>query len=263
VRFILDKIMANQENNQNKISVSEKTHAKNRENTHIANTIIASIGAGFKPNNVLITSAALTEFEANTGNLMQSLNTSLSAEQTAVGKQIAAFKLVSGRVARTIKAAKGQSLTPEFQLNLRSTANRLNGIRVGKTTPDTSPEGAPPTKGKSASVSRRSYAGILESLSIFSEQLKANVEYNPNELEYQSPSVAAWIVELRTVHNAALDSKVATRAARNDRNAYAYNDKTGVLARMNALKAYVETILDKTDARFIQLKKLKFVDYSK
>jgi hypothetical protein len=43
--------MANE--TENKKSVSEKTHAKNLENTYIANSIVASLGAVYNPNNPL------------------------------------------------------------------------------------------------------------------------------------------------------------------------------------------------------------------
>ena len=250
--------------NENKTSVSEKTHAKNNENTHIVNSIIASVGGIWKPNNDLITSSAMTDFEDTFGGFMQSLNAVFSDEQAKVGAQIAAFKDVSKHVSKILKSAAGQGLSSEFMANLRSTSNRLNAVRVNKSTPDTAPDGAPPTTAKgTASVSRRSYAGILESLDLLDEQIKTNKEYNPNEPEFQSATVSAWVSNLRAVHNNALDSKVATRNARNSRNAYAYNPATGIMKRMKAVKAYAETILDKTDPRLKQLKKLKFADYSK
>jgi len=249
--------------NENKPSVSEKTHAKNNENTHIVNSIIAGLGALYNPNNALITAAAMTEFENNSNGFMQAVNAAVADEQSKVGKQMTEFKLVSSRVNKIMKAAAGQGVKPEFMANLRSTANRLNGVRVNKSTPDTSPVTSPPTDAKNASVSRRSYAGILESLDLLDEQLKANPDYDPNETEYKSVAVSAWVEDLRNTHNNALDSKVATRNARNARNAYIYSPETGIITRMNAVKAYAESILDKTDPRFKQLKKLRFVDYSK
>lgn len=243
-------------------SNSEKTHAKNLENLHIANGIAANVGGIFKPTNNLILSAALTDFENEFGTNMQAVNAALTVEQTKVGEQIAAFKMVPNRVSKIIKAAKAQGLSPEFLANLRSTANRLNGIRVSEKTPD-NPE-SPTNEGTANhSVSRRSYAGILESLDLLDEQIKNNPDWNSNEAEYQSTAVTDWVADLRTKHNAALDAKINTRAVRNTRNAHAYNPTNGILVRMNALKNYAETILDKSDMRLRQLKKLKFVDYSK
>jgi hypothetical protein len=206
----------------------------------------------------------VTGFENDFGGFMQALNTAVSEEQSKVGAQMADFKPVSTRVSRIMKSAAGQGLKPEFMANLRSTANRLNAVRVNKTLPDIPEPGAPQANGNGkASVSRRSYAGILESLDLLDEQLKTNKDYNPNEPEYKPAAVSAWIEGLRTTHYVALDSKVATRAARSARNAYVYHPTTGLIPHMNALKAYAETILDKSDSRLKQLKKLRFVDYSK
>lgn len=243
-------------------SNSEKTHAKNLENLHIANGIVTNIGGIFKPTNALILNAALADFENDFGINMQAVNAALTNEQTKVGEQIAAFKLVSNRVSKIIKAAKGQGLSPEFLVNLRSTANRLNGIRISEKTPD-NPETPQNENAANHSVSRRSYAGILESLDLLDEQIKNNPDWNSNEADYQPAAITAWVTDLRAKHNAALDAKINTRAVRNTRNAHAYNTTSGILVRMNALKNYAETILDKSDMRLKQLKKLKFVDYSK
>jgi hypothetical protein len=191
---------------------------------------------------------------------MQDVNAMVALEQNAVGAQIAAFRLVSNRVSRTMKAAKGLGLAPDFLGYLQSTANRLYSVKVNKQTPD---ESQPPAVTGSHSTSRRSYAGILESLDLFDEQLKSNPAYVPNEEEYTSAAITAWVASLRALHNAALDAKIATRTARNARNAFAYNPTDGLIVRMNALKAYCETILDKNDPRLKQLRKLRFVDYSR
>lgn len=255
--------MANEENTPKTISRSERTHAKNGENIHIVKTTATELGTVYNPNNPLILLTAVTQFETNFETLTQAVNAAVFNEQDKVGKQIAAFKMVSGRVGKIIKAAKGQGLSVEFLENLRSTANRLNGIRVDKSTPDTSPD-APPLNDKgTSSVSRRSYAGILESLGLLDEQLKGNSMYDPNEPEYKAEAISAWIESLRVIHDEALDAKIATRTARNARNATIYNQTTGLLVRMNAIKAYLETILDKNDPRLKQIKKLRFVDLSK
>ena len=126
-------------------------------------------------------------------------------------------------------------------------------------------EAQPPAAGtpSSHSVSRRIYAGISESFDLFDEQLKSNPAYVLNEVEYQSATITDWVQSLKAKHNAALDTKIATRTKRNAHDSFAYHAETGIMKRMNALKAYAETILDKNDPRLKQLKKLKFTDYSK
>jgi hypothetical protein len=250
--------MENNEETTKKISTSEKTHAKNAENAHIAYTIAAGIGEKFNTNNPLIKLPALLEFKGTFNSLMQDVNEKIPLEQTAVGAQIAAFKLVPRRVSKTMKAAKGLGLAPSFLGNLQSTANRLYGVTVNKNTPDQSQAG-----GGGHSTSRRSYAGILESLDLFDEQIKSNPAYTVNEEEYTSAAITAWVESLRTLHNNALDAKIATRTARSARDAFAYNKTDGLLVRMNALKAYLETILEPNDPRLKQIKKLRFVDYSR
>lgn len=257
VRFqlrIKTKIMENE--NPKTISRHEKTNAKNLEQAFIAKLIVEELGALHNPNNELIEKEKLIQFIDQYGENSQAVITASIAEQNAVDAQIAAFKIVPKKVAKIMKSVKGQGLSADFIENLQATSYRLNGVRINKNTPDTAPD-------NSHSVSRRSYAGMLESLSIFSEQLTANPAHNPNEAEYKSPAVAAWVASLQTIHNTALAAKVATKTARNTRNAHAYNAETGLLVRMNALKNYLATILDANDPRLKQLKRLKFVDNTK
>jgi hypothetical protein len=265
--------MSNANNTTKKISKSEKTNAKNQENTHIVNTIIASLGELYKPTNPLIEKAAMLAFEETFNGMSQAVITAVTNEQNTVDAQIAAFKTVSKRVSLIMKAVRSQDLEDEFVAHLQSNVYRLNGVRIDKNTPDVAPETEdvgetgeggtgtgvinPP---RTYSVSRRSYAGILESLRFFNEQLKLNPGYKPNEDAYKSTTIEAWVESLGGLHDAALEAKVATRAVRHTRNAYVYHETDGLLARINAVKNYLGYILSPADPRLKQLKTLQFVD---
>lgn len=251
--------MANNSNTP-KVSRSEKTNAKNAENLHIANSIIENVGSIYTPTNPLIEKVKLIEFETNFLQMTQNVLTAQIAEQAAVDAQIAKFKLVSKKVTLIMKVVRSLNLDPEFVDGLQSDVYRLNAVKINKKTPDTTPEGTPAA---SHSVSRRSYAGILESLRTISGKLSSNSAYNPNEPEFKSDAIAAWVDDLQNTHNNALEKKVATRTERNSRNAYGYNDNSGIIPRMNALKNYLGYILDKDDPRLKQIKSLKFVDNTK
>lgn len=253
----------NENNTPQKISKSERTNAKNLENLHIANSIVESIGAEYLPSNALIVKIALTEFEETFEEKTQSVLTATADEQNKVDAQIGAFKPVSSRVSLIMKAVRAQGLDPLFAEGLQSTVYRLRGVRINKNTPDESPAGGDDANGGNSSVSRRSYAGILENLQMFSTQLASNSAYNPNEPEYKSAAINAWVTNLAAVHDTALESKVQTRTKRAERNAYVYNDTNGLIPRMNALKNYLGYILDKTDPRLKQIRNLKFTDNTK
>lgn len=244
-------------------SQSEKTHAKNLENLHIANNIVAGLGAIYDPTNPIIDAAALTAFETAMSDKMQTLNAVIPARQAAVGAQMTAFKKVSPRLSKIMKAVKAQSITGKPLETLTKTVANLRGVRISPKTPDNPATAGIDESTSNSSVSQRSYAGILESLDIFDEQIKAQTAYNPNEPEYKKPAVTAWINDLRALHNAALASKTPVTTALAARNAFAYNETTGIVPRMNALKNYAATILDDADPRLKQLKKLRFADFSK
>jgi hypothetical protein len=244
-----------------KVSISEKTNAKNLENTHIVNATIETI-TNYNTSNDLIKKQPLIHFETGFAARMQTVNAVFSAEQTAISAQTAAFKLVPERVTKIMKAVKGQGVSAESLERLMTTVRRLRGVRVSDKTPDN--PATPEDESKSnRSVSRRSIAGILESLDLLDEQIKAEADYKPNEDEFKKETISAWITDLRALREARLEAQAATTNARQDRDAFGYDDAIGLIPRMNAVKNYVASILDKSDARFKKIKGLKFVDTTK
>jgi hypothetical protein len=262
----------NTTNTTKKVSRSERTNAKNLEKLHIAAATVETV-ANYNPVNPLITKTALAEFEAGFAARMQATNAAVVAEDTAVEAQTAAFKAVRSKVTRIKNAVKGQGVAAEAFEHLMTTVRHLRGSRVNKKTPDQpppnetlesaggeggNPPGAPAPKAVH-SVSQQSIAGILESLDLLDEQLKALTGYKPNEPEFQSATISAWIEDLRGFRNDRLDAQAAAVNSRHERDDYLYGS-AGLIIRMNMLKAYVETILDKSDARYKKIKGLEFVD---
>ncbi len=240
-------------------SNSEKTNAKNLENIHIALATIAGM-IEYNPTNLLIGVSALKTFENGFSGKMAAINAPFIAEKAAVAAQTAGFSKVSEKITKIMKAAKGQGLSPESIANLQTTVNRLRGNRVSDKTPD-NPLTLDIDESKSNnSVSQRSMASILENLDLFADQIAAETNYNPNEAEHQSAAITAWIADLHALHNTVLNTRPITTAARQARDVFCYNSTDGLIPRMNMLKAYAESILDKDDARLKALKKLKFVD---
>lgn len=237
---------------------NEKTHAKNLDNLRTAISIVISIGAKFNPTTEMIFLAALQEFEGDIDGAMQAVNAALPGEENAVDGRMAAFKLVSKRVTKILKAARGQSLTPGFIDGLQTNANKIRGVRVtAKLEDDPSTPDVDESR-QSHSSSNQSYAGILEALDLFSEQLKSNPDYKPNEVEHKTATIDAWIAELNALNQAAIDAKAPVRAAREARRETMYNSENGIIPRMKTLKEYVGSILEPNDSRYVQLRKLSF-----
>jgi hypothetical protein len=242
---------------------TEQTIAKNLDNLRTANSIVESIGAAFNPTNNLVKLAALETFEDECTAAMQAVNDALPSEKNAVGARLTAFKLISKRITKILSAAKGQGLAPKSLDNLRTIANEIRGVRISAKTPDDPATPDIDESKQSVSASNRSYAGILEALDRFVEQLKSDPNYNPNETEYKTATLETWLAELNAINTAAIGAKPATSATRAARDAKMYNPTDGIIPRMNSLKSYVSTILPSNDPRWKQLKKLRFVDLSK
>jgi hypothetical protein len=249
--------MANETENNTprKISRSEKTNAKNLENLHIANVTIDTL-ENYNPSNPLIKKTALADFETGFAARMRSTNEAVAAEDTAIEGQTVAFKLVPQKITRVIGAIKGQGVSGETLEHLMTTVRRLRGVRVNNKTPDDLPVNG---NGSKHSVSQQSIAGILEGLDLLGEQINGIETYRPNEEEFKKESLTTWISGLRDARHARLNAQAVTTGARQVRDAYGYGPE-GLIVRMKALKAYLETILDKSDDRYKKIKGLKFVD---
>jgi hypothetical protein len=180
---------------------TEQTNAKNLDNLRTANSIIESIGAPFNPTNNLIKLAALETFEDEYTAAMQAVNDALPVEENAVDARMTAFKPVSKRVTKILNAAKGQGLPADALDSLRTVANEIRGIRVTPKTPDDPTTPGVDESKQNVSSSNRSYAGILEALDQFIEQLKSNAAYNPNETEYKTATPEAWRDDLNALHS--------------------------------------------------------------
>lgn len=239
-------------------SNSEKTNAKNLENIHIANSTIDTV-TNYNSNNPLIVKQALIDYEMGFAARMQAVNAAFSAENLAISAQTEAFKLVPQKVTKIVNAVKSQNVSAESLERIMTTVRRLRGVRVTDKTPD-NPLTPEDESLQNHSVSRRSIAGILESLDVLDEQVKIETGYNPNEEDVKKESITEWITELRTLRSNRLDAQAATTDARQSRDEYGYSKETGLIPRMNMVKAYLLTILDKSDARYKKIKGLKFVD---
>jgi hypothetical protein len=196
---------------------NEQTHAKNLDNLRTAISIGESIGAAYQPSKSLIDLVKLGQFADIFEDKLQAINDVLPAENLAIKARMAGFKPVSSKTTAIMNAAKGQGLdTSEFAM-LKTTANALRGIRVTPKTPD-DPNTPEDESKKSVSSSNRSFAGILESLDLFVEQLKSLAGYTPNEAEYQTATLETWVAGLNTLNQTAIDAKGPPRTARNDRD---------------------------------------------
>lgn len=214
--------MADNENNTpRRISRSERTNAKNLENLHIARNIIATI-ENYNSTNELIEPNALKEFEEGFSLRLQETNAAQADEDTAVDDQTLAFTNAKTKLTRIVAAVKGQGITGEPLEGIMQTVRRLRGTRVNRKTPDETPPGA------THSVSQQSMAGIINGLDILDEQVKNLQSYNPNETEFQTAQITAWVDSLRTVHNDRLAAKTVTISKRQERDSYGYGP-TGLI----------------------------------
>jgi hypothetical protein len=239
--------------------MSEQTKAKNIDNISVIIAVATELSAKYSTTNELIKLNSFIAFRDGCQQRQKGVNDVLPVEDTAIGERSALFNAVPKKATRILNAVKSSGITEQAVGNLRTTMNSLRGFKVSGKTPDTSlplPEGQTPKK--TASASQRSFASVLENTDLFVEQVKAQTGFKPNEAEFKTAALEAWVADLTDKNNAAISAKALVQSVKAERDEFMYNSVDGLQVRVNAFKAYLRSILDKNDIRLKQISKLRF-----
>jgi hypothetical protein len=239
--------------------MSEQTRAKNIDNIRVMISIATELGAKYSTNNELIKLDGFIAFADGCSQRQKSVIEVLPIEDKAINERIVAYNAIPKRSTKILNAVKASGVTEQTIGNLRTTLNALRGSKVSAKTPDNPqplPEGQTPKK--TSSVSQKSYASMLENVVVFVEQVKAQTGFKPNEEEFKTSALEAWVADLTAKNNAAISVKALIQSNRASRDSFMYSETDGMQIRVNAYKAYLRSILDKDDIRLKQISKLRF-----
>ncbi len=239
--------------------MSEQTKAKNIDNLSVMISVATELGERYSTNNELIKLSNFIAFRDGCLQRQKGVNDVLPVADIAVGERSAAFSAVPKKATRILNAVKSSGITDQAAGNLRTTMNSLRGFKVSGKTPDNSlPLPAGETPKKTASASQRSFASVLENTDLFVEQVKVQTGFKPNEEEFKTPALEAWVADLTDKNNAAISAKALVQSTRAGRDDFMYNPTDGMQVRVNAFKNYLRSILDRDDIRLQQISKLEF-----
>lgn len=239
--------------------MSEQTKAKNIDNLSVMISVATELGAKYSTTNDLIKLDNFTAFRNGCADRQKSVNDVLPVEDKAIDERTIAFSEVPKKSTKILNAVKASGANEQAIGHLRTTLNSLRGFKVSANTPDISqplPEGQTPKR--TISASHRSYASMLENTDLFVEQVKAQTGFKPNEAEFKTAALEAWVADLTEKNNAAISAKSLVQSTRANRDDFMYNPTDGMQVRVNAFKAYIRSILEKDDIRFQLISKLRF-----
>lgn len=244
-------------------SSSEKGHAKNIANFKLLITFIIGLGSIYNPSNPEILLATLQAIYDDAFQKQKKVNTAEGPYKNAVANRENFFAPLNKFITKLRGAYKStQGVQPNQLDNFMTLARKIKGDRKSKveTTPNT-PDADPVQTQHSAS--QRSYDQRTNNFDILISVLKNTPNYNPNEEEFQTPSLEAKQSKMLDHTEEVATTFVPFNTARSDRNKVVYNNQNNLVDVALITKSYISTISDKTSAEYKAISKLRFTRIKK
>ena len=233
--------------------IYEQGHAKNYDNFKKLRAIAIGMDAKFAPPDQLHQLPNLAKVEQDAGAALENVNAMRPPNELAIDAQQAAFKPIRKLAPKLIQVAGIYGASEAQQADMRTTANRIVGIRAG------SKSEAPDA---SHSASHTGYANQLNDFDLFVKQYEAT-NITPSETEYLPETLRAKHADMNAARQAAIDTAIPLRQARDTRDEIFYAEKTGLVDIANAVKNYIRVIIGKDSPEYAQIKNLKFTKINK
>lgn len=113
------------------------------------------------------------------------------------------------------------------------------------------------------SNSQRSYDKLMEHLENLILIIKNVPEYEPNETELTIPELENYLTQLRDVDRQFSQAQVAYQKALTQRDNTLYHENSGLVARAQKVKKYVQSVFGFNSLEFKEIKKLPFRTYKR
>jgi len=244
-------------------SSSEKGHAKNIANFKLLITFITGLGSIYNPSNPEILLATLQAIYNDAFQKQKNVNTKEAPYKNAVANRENFFAPLNKLITKLRGAYKStQGVQPNQLDNFMTLARKIKGDRKSQlntppATPDTDPVQA------QHSASQRSYDQRTNNFDTLISLLKNTPNYNPNEVEFQVPSLEAMQSKMLDQTELVGNTFAPFNTARSERNKVVYNNENNLIDVALTTKSYISTILDKSSSEYKAISKLRFTRVKK
>lgn len=239
---------------------TETGHAKNVANFEDLISFCTGYGASYNPSKAAIKLPALTTLQTDAQKALDDVNTALPPWQNAINEREIVFAPLSKLVTRIINALDASDVSKQVVDDAKAIARKLQGRRASAKQPTVPDNPATPEDEttKSISASQMSFDNRIENFSKLIDLLKAQPAYTPNEVELQTASLDALLLDMKAKNTAAINAYTPLSNARIARNVVLYTNETGLVDIAGEVKKYIKSVFGGTSPQYKQVSKLKF-----
>jgi hypothetical protein len=236
-------------------SKSETGHGTNIGNFQKLLLGCDKMGIRFNPSNPLVTLVALHAVYENVVNIMSLLGNRQNELLLAIDSRQALFEGLSKHVTRMYNAAVACGVDKKQLEDLKTLKRKLQGKRAKpKKVQDLNAEQVQ----KYISVSQLSIDNLIQNFEKMMQFLISLPEYAPNEEDLSPAGLDAHFHQMKDTNKAVIIKNSEVNAARAERNAALYEEKTGILSLAVMVKSYVLATFGSASPEYKEIKGLRF-----
>ena len=184
-------------------SNSETGHPKNVANFEDLISFCIGYGATYNPVKVSIKIPALNTVRTNGQNSLTAVNIANTAFINTTNTRVIVFDPLKPLSTRIVSALSATDATDELIEDAKTINRKIQGSRKKPLPP---PD--PNNPGDTTSVSQQSYDNLIENFARLVELVKSEPTYTPNEVDLQTASLDALVLDLRAKNTAVINATI-------------------------------------------------------
>lgn len=234
-------------------SNSETGHPKNVANFEDLISFCTGYGATYNPVKASIKIPALNIVRTNGQNALTAVNVANTGFINTTNARVIVFDPLKPLSTRIVNALSATDASDELIEDAKTINRKIQGSRK-KPLPPPDPNAPADT----TSVSQQSYDNLIENFARLVELVKSEPTYTPNEVDLQTASLDALVLDLRAKNTAVVNATTAVSNSRIARNKVLYLKDTGLVDIAAEVKKYVKSVFGASSPEYKQVSKIKF-----
>lgn len=192
----------------------------------------------YQPSNLLLGVAKLETQYAAAFASVKDVDVRLAPHRVDINERRIGYDRVGKLFRRSRSNLRSSGASPEFIEDASGIVNKIVGTRQKAVASD-KPETSETEAAKSHSAAQLSYESVLGNIRAYTELVKNEAHYKPNEEDLKIASLEALADDLEAKNNAVSLSYVPVSQSRGLRDRLLYNDRNNLIDTALAVKNYV------------------------
>lgn len=238
-------------------NTQESGHGKNVASFEQLISFCKGYGASYNPAKDSLKVANLETMFKDVNALFAKVVTARQALHNAINSRIIIFESVKGLLTRISSALEAFGVSELVIANSRSIIRKMRGQRA-KGSGKKALEAKDGEVIRTVSAAQTSYDSQVEHMSRLVELLSKEVAYKPNEADLKVLALDGLLTKMKGANSSIASAYTDYRNTLANRDAFLYNDLTGLVQLSKQVKLYVKSVYGVQSAQFKQVGELVF-----